>query len=472
MQKDWAVQIAPPGSGTALGVFPAEYGASFTSASCSDFVVFPVNASGSNGSSKQANVVGFSNLYKTTCSGTNPSVQFAYYVGTGKVQTSPVLSEDGTKLAFVESKSGASVLHVLTIGTTGSNGSAYNAPAIPGTGNNASDVALTLHGGVSVTLSSPFVDYSGDIAYVGDDSGNVHKFTGVFRGTLAEVASGGWPFNTSTSTLTGPVLDGTSKHIFIGSGGGFIHCIDVSGTTPAACSTPDVIVANGTVSSGAVLDAPMVDSTAGKIYSEAQATDSCTGRFCTQPTFSVLMQADTNLANVVRVNVGQGGTNLHNGDFDNTYYSSTSGTGNMYFCGNQNSSSTAQLYQIPITNGTVTGTANAGSLLVRQGNTFDCSPLTEVFNGTTDELFVGVRGEGESGGTTTGCKHQACIMSFNLSTWTTGEGPGNAFALGGNSIGPSGIIVDNISSQTGASQIYFSNLQSGAATQVSQSALQ
>ena len=29
----------------------------------------------------------------------------------------------------------------------------------------------------------PFVDYSGDIAYVGDDTGKLHKITGVFTGT-------------------------------------------------------------------------------------------------------------------------------------------------------------------------------------------------------------------------------------------------------------------------------------------------
>lgn len=95
----WAARIAPGGSGTAWGMFPAVW-ANFDTPSCSDdYVLFPVDVAGHSGTGTgQANFVGFNNLYQGTCTtGKVPSVDFAYYVGAGAVQTSPVLSIDGTK---------------------------------------------------------------------------------------------------------------------------------------------------------------------------------------------------------------------------------------------------------------------------------------------------------------------------------------------------------------------------------------
>jgi hypothetical protein len=145
----------------------------------------------------------------------------------------------------------------------------------------------------------------------------------------------------------------------------------------------------------------------------------------------------------------------------------------MYFCGNLPNAATASLYQIPINNGTMSASATEGPQLVRSGFSYGCSAVTEVYNGTTDSLFIGVMGQGIVGGTTaSGCQQAGCIMNLNLSTYTSASTPSNGFSLGGNGKGSSGIIVDNISSQTGASQIYFGNLQNGNATQVSQSGLQ
>lgn len=71
------------------------------------------------GTSNQANLIGVNNLYKTTCTGTVPNVMFAYHVGSGMVQTSPVLSENVAKVVFVESISNGSVFHVLALDMTG-----------------------------------------------------------------------------------------------------------------------------------------------------------------------------------------------------------------------------------------------------------------------------------------------------------------------------------------------------------------
>ena len=57
----------------------------------------------------QGNLVGITNLYSGSggLCGANPTVRFSYEVGTGTVQTSPSLSYDGTKVAYVESVAAA-----------------------------------------------------------------------------------------------------------------------------------------------------------------------------------------------------------------------------------------------------------------------------------------------------------------------------------------------------------------------------
>jgi hypothetical protein len=482
LNRDWAVEVSPSPTGTSADMYPAFYGASFTTASCSDFIVFPVNMSGN---SRQASLVGFNNLYSGTCTGTVPKVAFAYNVTVngGSVRTSPSVSENGEKLAFIESVHDGSIFDVLTPGTTGSNGTAYNAPASPGNGNNAKLVSIKLSGDVSDPRSSPFVDYVDDVAYVGDGSGHLHKITCVFNRnssscTPAEVTTGGWPFLVSVAapTLSGPAYDSTSKHIFVGGSDGNLYCVNVSGAVPLACTTPSVSVADGSSSSGAVLDGPIVDGTAETVFSEAEANNS--GR----STESVLMQATTSLSGVIRVNMGDGGTNLYDGDFDNAYYSSNAGayTGYLYFCGNQNSAATPTLYRIGFnTSGTMNSSRDSSSYqLVTTGETgpeTNCTPLTENFNGTTDYMFLGVASYGAPTGCVVSTTHEGCIMNFVVGSSSGSASsipsPTAEFPLGGNTKGASGIVVDNISTQAGASQIYFDNLQNGDATQVSQASL-
>jgi len=255
---------------------------------------------------------------------------FAYRVGsaTGSVQTSPALSLGGTKVAFVESST-ASVFHVLTLATSATStgiGTVDN-PVAPGSNNNALDTALMISGSVSVTRSSPFVDYTNDVAYVGDDSGRLHKFTGVFKGPLAEAGAGTpWPVIVASGViLTGPVFDSVSGNIFVGGSNGNLYCVTSAG---AACSTPSISVAGGTTP---VLDPPIVDSTNRTVFAAASNS-----------TNSVLMQAPTTLGSAVRTTMGVSGTNLHNGAFDNAYFTSV-GTGHMYFCGNLTGSATPAL---------------------------------------------------------------------------------------------------------------------------------
>ena len=130
LHQDWAISL---GAGsTAPAMYPAKFGFDPSAAAdcTNDFVVFPVNIAGS---STQPNIVAFDNLYSGGTSGSptglcgsravvagddrsSATTKWSYdiHVSGGLVTTSPSLSMDGTKVAFVESVAGASTLfHVL-----------------------------------------------------------------------------------------------------------------------------------------------------------------------------------------------------------------------------------------------------------------------------------------------------------------------------------------------------------------------
>jgi hypothetical protein len=469
LHADWSVTLGSSIHGVAIAKYPAKYTfAPIGTPNCTaDFVVFPINAAPLT---NQANLLGVNNLYSGTCTtGTVPTVIFAYRVGTGPVQTSPVLSLDGTKVAFVESVTNASVFHVLKLGTNGNsgcpnatpcNGNVFNAAAVPGTLNNAVDTKLTMSGGVTDSNSGPFVDYDHDVAYVGDDTGKLHKFNGVFNGTPAEAGSP-WPVTTFAGTvLTAPVFDGgTSQRVFVGGSDGRLYCFTSAG---AACS-PNV---NILVGSGGIVDAPIVDSTQETVFATAG-----------NGTNAILAQAPTSLASQVNVTMGVSGTDLYDGAFDSAYFTSVS-TGHMYFCGNAIATATPTLWRVGFnSSGIINSARDSGSFQLVQtgqtGTTNDCTPLTEVLNGSTDFLFVGVKGHGAP----SNCNGTTCMMSFSLPTaspFTFPAAPAVATTIGGSlgTGGMSGFIIDNVSTATGASQIYFGNLQANTGVQVSQSALQ
>ena len=116
IRVDWSVAL---GSGNVpANMFPAKYqfNVNGTPSCTTDYVVYGLNVAGvSNG---QPNLVGINNLYSGTggfC-GANPAVYWAYNGSTasGSVLTSPTISMDGTKIAYVESGATSAVFHVLT----------------------------------------------------------------------------------------------------------------------------------------------------------------------------------------------------------------------------------------------------------------------------------------------------------------------------------------------------------------------
>lgn len=453
---------------------PAKYSFGTTTASCSDFVVYPT---GTAGATRAASIAAFSNLYTVGCTGTVPSPSWAYNTG-GMVTTSPVLSLDGSQVVFVQvSGTTASLVLLkwapdagtLTMPVTLSSQTAASyrgctAPCM---------LTLPFNGNRNDTFSAPFYDYLGDAAYVGDDSGYLHKFTGVLNGTPAEVTST-WPVNLGTNKLSSPVYDGTA-YVIVGDFGGVLH--SVTAATGAIHGT--------TVSVGDVIaDAPLVDGNAGTVYAFVT-----TGNVTYQHNHNAVFKLPTNFTSITAptaavfepLGSGAAGYYLYAGTFDNVYYSSAAHTGNLYVVGNTSTAGGATLYRIPITASSM-GTPVSAVTGLNSGSRPFPSPVSEFCNngasactsdGTkttagTDYVFFSV-----NRGNVAGCTNTAgngCILSYNVSNPTgvvisgtglnvTTPGTNGCWATGG-------IVVDNsvpTGTLAGASQTYFIGLGGNAA---------
>jgi hypothetical protein len=420
------------------------------------------------------------------CSG--PAVTWSYdtHTGTGgAVTTSPVLSFDGQKVAFVESLSTGSVLHILrpktsAISGTGADGTVV-APAVPTTVTSTpltwTDCLATsnscmfnlIYNSTSGTTktntnSSPFYNYLTDEAYVGDDSGKLWKITGLFGQTLQGgstiVSNGltpalatGWTSGISTGTaaiLTGPVFDFSSKNVFVGDSLGGMTYFRDTGSTAGSCTIPCAVRVTGSFNK--ITDPPIVDSSTGKVH--------FFGLLGTTTFTPKVVQTGTILTNVVSLTVGgTGAAQIHNGTFDNTYYNSADGSGNLYVCGHVTGSTanTPQLYSIALNSGTMGGLSAPTTGLALGTGTGECSPLTEIYNTNqaTDWMFVGIPSLCGFGGSTTGC-----VMSFDI----TSAFPTTAIATGDTPGGTSGMVVDNVSTDGHASSLYYSTLSTATCT--------
>jgi len=335
----------------------------------------------------------------------------------------------------------------------------------------------------SDAISSPFYDYSSDTLYVGDHQGSLHKFNPVFNGTAttppAEIETSGGPWvAVSTTTLSGPVYDSTSGRVFIGDASGFVYAVSATGAV-----TKSVQVATGS----GIIDAPVVDSSAGQVYvvvsddtnASNSATSPCSGTPGAKTVCNGVIQLPTNFTattDFAESVMGVNTTNvLYAGAFDNQY--ETNGTGNLYVNAS-NGSQEPKLMEIPLTtSGFSTHACQSGTGSLPNCSSLQCainiddpmtsaaaapSPVTEVFNTSTniDWIFTSVSANGTvtitpGGNTCTG----ACLYSYNVTTTlSSGADAANGLASSG---GSSGIIIDNTSSVSGASQVYFSTLTNG-----------
>jgi hypothetical protein len=329
--------------------------------------------------------------------------------------------------------------------------------------------------GKNDTLSAPFYDFAGsdDVLYVGDDSGNLHKFTGVFAGNPGE--SGNPWTNLGSNKLSSPVYDSNSAHIFVGDMAGTLHSVTAAGSPFGTAALGD-----------AIADAPMVDGSAGSLY--AFVTTSSNSFSGSNTVYQFPTGFTTCCSGVVAVGTGGAGYYLYAGDFDNVYYESSSPTaGNIYVVGNTGTAGGGTLYRVAISGGGMTGSVTAVTVLNGTAHPWP-SPATEFCNNGTSACAVTTGGSCGAGvtcttsgtdylffsvnrGAKTGCTNAAgngCILSYNISkpTAVSQAGSGlNVTTPGTNGCwATGGIVPDNSAAvTTGASQIYFVNLNGAAA---------
>ena len=463
LHTDWGMSLLSGGS-SGVGVFPAKFSFDInaTPSCANDFVVFNT---GQTGAAARATIIAFNQLYSTqgsvggACNQNGPSVMWSYNTGTGSILTSVVLSLDGTKVALVETAAGGATLRILK--WKAGEGTAINLPTTPTTTLTAgqnwtacpaanSCMASIAFNNVAADIgSSPFCDYNSDTIYVGDNDSALHKFTGVFTGTPAEVTTGGWPITVNgTHNLTSPVFDSVSKNIFVGDDQGRLSYAKEVGSITGVCASGSVpcLGTPNIALGGAIVDGPIVDPTAARVFF-FDGTDTTN--------HGSVVQTDTALGNTRTAIIGgiTAGSDIHSGAFDNAYLGGSFATGHLIVCGKDSAANnTPALHRIGFAASGLMNTVSDGSLTLATANGVECSPVTEIFDGTTDRVFFSVQNDANQ--TTAGCLSgaQGCVMSLNLGgSWPPAAVTHGVSARGGTS----GIIVDNVGTGTQQSNIYF-----------------
>lgn len=497
--KDWSMDI-----GTTASLLPNQYPAKFSfstaTASCSDFVVYPTGVAAGN-----ATVIAFDNMYgNTTCPSApaiGPSTYWAYNTG-GTAVLSPVISGDGTQIAYVQTN--ASVASLVLLKWANSGGTAKNPASITQAANSVYRnctapcyTTISLSGNPSDLNSAPFPDYASDTMYLGDNSGHLHKFTGVFSGTPTEVTNASWPIAVSANVLTSPVYDSGSGNVFVADSGGYLYSFNASSGAEAMRSS-QLTSASNTVG---IVDSPLVDSTAGEVYvfvgddantnvapgagcgnatgcsgvfqfSTGNSTVATTGTACVAASAAAWTVSAGNTNNCGLESIfgsGASSTAIYDGAFDQIYLAGSGNTGNLWTCSSNGaqprlSYTSLQSNGSIVPAGEVIGVATTAipSLTTAAAA---CSPVTEFYGsngGTNDYIFASVTANGNAGA---GCSG-ACLYNFIVSTdGVTESTPSAAAASAAAAGGTSGIIVDNnLPTANGESQIYYTTLHSQSCT--------
>lgn len=426
-----------------------------------------------SGTAGQPTIIAFNQLYNGTCTTATgrdaaddakaPNVMWSYNTGAGYVvETSPVLSwhDDAKQVAFIQRNGNTLQLVLLkpaalttsaarlaaAANPTAITSSSATAYAAARSGSAAAMTAITLFGitntGSTPTYSSPFVDYAKDELYVGDGNGQLHKFTGVFKGTPAEVTSGGFPAPVASGMkLSAPVYYNGNVYIGSQSGagdlGGKLHRVSsTDGTKYDSVKLANVdstglresVIVTGTpAGSGSVFAFLFNDGTAGDTTN--CAPDTTTGgdqsacrvvaRFT--PGFAAGAQP------AQRAYVGRGNSrvsSLYAGAFDDAYYNSSNGTGAMYIVGGDPLTTfNPTLWKILLTNGVMSSQVKGPVVGANCNNVNnDCltgvwnwSPVTYAKQGGNEYIYFSMPYLGNQ----TGC-NGACLYMFPLTQLVPG----------------------------------------------------
>ena len=330
------------------------------------------------------------------------------------------------------------------------------------------------------TLSSPWIDYQTDTAFVGTDDGKIHKISCVFSCALASQPTVLWSFalpvagtGGATAQPNGPVYDFPSGRLFVGDQLGELWVINAKSATtptlnagpvmiggggctitnpPGRTGTPAPCTANG--GSFGIPDSVMMDSSG-----VSQRIFAFSGNDGTAGASAVVAQLKFDLTGLVRVHVGLGSVgnnttnvNLHAGAFDNNYFGATPSSGELFLCATGPANTNPYHYWIGFTSYPTMNATPTGSIARSPAAAgLACSPYTEFYNTNInlggnathhDLLANGLMGAGGNGQ----------IITNDISTGAITAGLSNVNYPGG----VSGIVMDNISTSAQASSLYFS----------------
>jgi hypothetical protein len=454
----------------------------------------PASIPFTGGANGQASIMAFNNLYTGGCTAPTPQVYWAYDTGNAaSAVTSPVISLDGSQVAFVQNAGLIGTLVLLkwkanaadnfnkpTDLTGASSVTPANYPTCTAPCMTAIQFAVT---GVSRTdtNSSPFYDYITDVLYVGDTGGKLRKFTGVFNGVPAETVTAPWPFTLGAAVVTtSPVHDHTNATTYIADSGGFLYSVTDAG----------VKVTSARIGFGlGIVDGPVVNAGSGQVFvyvSDDAATAPANANHSAVFQFPAVFAGG---ATGTKRQVGDSAGNLKmfSGDFDNNYWNSAGGNaGFLYVCGYQAvgaGNEVPTLWQIPMSTGTIGVPVAGPALTTAVLNGTSCSPVVEVYNpgAVKDWIFMSVVNNAVAGLPINCGVAAGCIMSFDV---TAGAAITNLTATTGHTTvtgGASSVTIDNLAGTAGASQVYFTPLgiqacatsggNGGCAIQASQSGL-
>jgi hypothetical protein len=471
---DWAYSLGPT-FGMAIGESPAKYTFNPSAApTCEnlsavppvygDFVVFSLKAPPTKGS--QANLIALTNLYTDAagtgfCSGTGPVALFSYAIGTGGSLLSPVLSLNGSKVAWIENTTANhAVLHVTTwVAGQGTNATTGSVAIGSGSSDVALDYTSSAYSGCAASVdtntnSEIYVDYPTDTAFVGADNGILYHVKGIFKGTPT------FDFcidvNTAAGTgMSGGVYDAllSPPELFItDSKKVYAYQVTATGTTPGYTLLKTVTYGAGTLTG----PGPILDAFNNFLY--VFSADDLNGN-------SSVTQLTTSLASSTVTALGPANTNtypiLFYGTFDNNYLTNGPKGANstLYSCGTDKTTTTAQdLFAVGFV--AATGVLNTTPVMPANKNVNPgglngtCSPITEFYDGTTDRIFVGM---GEHVASTGANIVQMWNVTSQLTSATTTPTASASPYIGG----PSGLVIDNNAGSIlfpQAESVYFSTL--------------
>ena len=491
MHKDWSVSM---GTGNvSQSKFPAKYTFDINGApSCSaDFAVFALNVAGATNG--QANVVGINKLYSGSgpngLCGANPAVTWAYNGSTagGSVLTSPTISLDGTKIAYVESAASSSIFHVLTV--KAGQGTVTTAAAPTANGSCVGGippatsclVSTTYSSTATTTLADAWVDYQTDKAFVASDDGKISRISCAFNCTLNSQPTLDWTFTLPVAGTGGaqpvpnsPVYDYPSGRLFVGDQLGEVWVINAGGNTPSLIAGPVMVGGGGCttahppgrtgtgadcIASGTaygIPDAVILDASGSSETIFAISGNSGAG--------GVLTQFSMNLTQRVNVALGLGGVNLYSGAFNNGYWGPSPQTaGDLFVCGTGPADTTPYIYWASFSNYPTMDSTPAGNVTRSGPAGAPCVPFTEFYNpninlggvpGHHDELMGGIVAAGTRG----------LMITDDISTLPLLSGLNNTNEPGG--LG--GVIIDNVSLSAQASSMYFGTLTNHTAIKLTQ----